>query len=139
MNSSLVNPFVPDTAAPPRRRAWAGLLARGVLVAGLAVSAAGAGAQTSVTLYGGARGGGDFEDASGNGNTFKLKSGAAASVSVDWLLDDGRVGQVFYSFQRSALPGEMYTVFMHYKRDEWERYCATVTDWDVNEYLDVLP
>src|SRR6187401_479402 len=108
MNSSLVNPFVPDTAAPPRRRAWAGLLARGVLVAGLAVSAAGAGAQTSVTLYGGARGGGDFEDASGNGNTFKLKSGAAASVSVDWLLDDGRVGQVFYSFQRSALPGKAF-------------------------------
>ena len=33
----------------------------------------------------------------------------------------------------------MYTVFMHYKRDEWERFCATVTDWDVNEYLDVLP
>ena len=38
-----------------------------------------------------------------------------------------------------ALPDEMYTVFMHYKRDEWERYCATVTDWDVTEYLDVLP
>jgi glutamine synthetase len=33
----------------------------------------------------------------------------------------------------------MYTVFMHYKQDEWERYCATVTDWDVTEYLDVLP
>lgn len=40
---------------------------------------------------------------------------------------------------KSALPGEMYTVFMHYKRDEWERHCATVTDWDVQEYLDVLP
>ena len=31
---------------------------------------------------------------------------------------------------KSALPGEMYKVFMHYKRDEWERYCATVSDWD---------
>jgi len=40
---------------------------------------------------------------------------------------------------KKALPGEMYRVFMHYKRDEWERYCATVTDWDVSEYLDVLP
>jgi MoaA/NifB/PqqE/SkfB family radical SAM enzyme len=40
---------------------------------------------------------------------------------------------------RSALPGEMYTVFEHYKRDEWERFCATVTDWDVKEYLDILP
>jgi glutamine synthetase len=40
---------------------------------------------------------------------------------------------------RSALPGDMYRVFSHYKRDEWERYCATVSDWDVEEYLDVLP
>jgi glutamine synthetase len=40
---------------------------------------------------------------------------------------------------QSALPGEMYKVFMHYKRDEWERFCATVTDWDIEEYLDVLP
>jgi len=40
---------------------------------------------------------------------------------------------------KSALPGEMYGVFMHYKRDEWERFCATVTEWDMSEYLDVLP
>ena len=40
---------------------------------------------------------------------------------------------------KRAMPDEMYKVFMHYKRDEWERYCATVTDWDVKEYLDVLP
>jgi glutamine synthetase len=38
-----------------------------------------------------------------------------------------------------ALPGDMYRVFMHYKRDEWERHCAHVSDWDVQEYLDVLP
>jgi glutamine synthetase len=40
---------------------------------------------------------------------------------------------------RSALPGDMYRVFNHYKRDEWERFCASVTDWDVKEYLDILP
>ncbi len=40
---------------------------------------------------------------------------------------------------RAALPGEMYTVFMEYKRDEWERFIGTVTDWDVKEYLDILP
>jgi glutamine synthetase len=40
---------------------------------------------------------------------------------------------------KTALPGDMYRVFMHYKRDEWERYCAQVSDWDVTEYLDVLP
>ena len=32
---------------------------------------------------------------------------------------------------QSAMPGEMFKVFRHYKRDEWERYCATVSDWDV--------
>jgi glutamine synthetase len=40
---------------------------------------------------------------------------------------------------KSALPGDMFRVFEHYKRDEWERFMATVTDWDVNEYLDILP
>lgn len=40
---------------------------------------------------------------------------------------------------RGAMPGDMYRVFEHYKRDEWERYCATVTEWDVKEYLDILP
>jgi glutamine synthetase len=40
---------------------------------------------------------------------------------------------------QSAMPGEMYKVFRHYKRDEWERYCATVSDWDREEYLDILP
>jgi glutamine synthetase len=38
-----------------------------------------------------------------------------------------------------ALPGDMGRVFMHYKRDEWERFLATVSDWDVEEYLDILP
>jgi len=39
----------------------------------------------------------------------------------------------------SALPGEWWPVCEHYKRDEWERFLATVSDWDVEEYLDVLP
>jgi hypothetical protein len=94
-----------ETAEPLGRwRACAGLLVRGGLAAALAVTAAAAGAQTTVTLYGGARGGGQFEDA-GNGNTYSLDSGAAVSASVDWPLDDGRWGQVFYSYQRSGLPG----------------------------------
>ena len=40
---------------------------------------------------------------------------------------------------KSALPGDMYRVFMHYKRDEWEKFMATVTDWDTETYLDYLP
>ena len=80
---------------------------RFVLAGVLAAFAAAASAQTTLTLYGGARGGGDFEDASGNGNIFKLDSGAAVSASIDFPLDDGREGQVFYSYpaQRAARPG----------------------------------
>jgi len=40
---------------------------------------------------------------------------------------------------KSALPGEMCGVFMHYKRDEWEKFLSTVTDWDLETYLDCLP
>jgi glutamine synthetase len=40
---------------------------------------------------------------------------------------------------KAALPGEMYPVYMHYKRDEWEKFLATVTEWDIETYLDVLP
>ncbi len=40
---------------------------------------------------------------------------------------------------REALPGEMYKVFMEYKRDEWDRFLATPTEWDVDNYMDCLP
>jgi glutamine synthetase len=40
---------------------------------------------------------------------------------------------------KSALPGDMYRVYTHYKRDEWERFLASVTEWDVKTYLDCLP
>ena len=40
---------------------------------------------------------------------------------------------------QAAIPGRLYKVFDWYKRDEWERYLAAVTDWERNEYLEVLP
>ncbi len=40
---------------------------------------------------------------------------------------------------KSAMPGEMYRVFTHYKRDEWEKFMSTVTDWDLKQYWDYLP
>jgi glutamine synthetase len=40
---------------------------------------------------------------------------------------------------KAALPGDMYRVFNEHKRDEWNRFLATVTEWDVETYLDVLP
>ena len=37
------------------------------------------------------------------------------------------------------MPGRLWKVFHHYKQDEWERYLAAVTDWERDEYLEVLP
>ena len=40
---------------------------------------------------------------------------------------------------RSAMPGEMYKVYHHYKNDEWERFNHSVSNWDLENYLDCLP
>jgi glutamine synthetase len=40
---------------------------------------------------------------------------------------------------RSAMPGEMYRLYDEYKRDEWERFLHTTTEWDVETYMDCLP
>ncbi len=40
---------------------------------------------------------------------------------------------------KAALPDELYRVFAHYKRDEWERFNHTVTEWDLQTYWDCLP
>ncbi|GLR68994.1 glutamine synthetase [Acidocella aquatica] len=39
----------------------------------------------------------------------------------------------------SALPGDMSRVFFELKRDEWERFISTVTEWDFTRYLEMLP
>jgi glutamine synthetase len=38
-----------------------------------------------------------------------------------------------------GLPGEMERVFLHYKDDEWAKFMATVTQWDIETYIDCLP
>ncbi|MDH3662950.1 MAG: glutamine synthetase, partial [Alphaproteobacteria bacterium] len=40
---------------------------------------------------------------------------------------------------KSAMPDEMYKVFNEYKADEWAKFNATVTEWDVEMYMDCLP
>jgi glutamine synthetase len=52
---------------------------------------------------------------------------ALKALAADEVIRDG------------AMPGRLWKVFHHYKRDEWERYLAAVTDWERDEYLEVLP
>jgi len=40
---------------------------------------------------------------------------------------------------RGALPGELYDTFVAIKRDEWQRACGAVTEWDRDTYLTYLP
>jgi hypothetical protein len=82
-------------------------LVRSTTAAALVLASSAALAQGAVTLYGGVRSGGDFTDQNANDASVNRKSGAAAAFSYDWVLDDGRQAQVFYSFQRSALPGSV--------------------------------
>ena len=80
---------------------------RVVIAAGLVLVSSAAAAEGAVTVYGGARAGGEFIDQNAGDETVKLDSGAAGSLSFEWLLADGRQAQLFYSFQRSALPGSV--------------------------------
>lgn len=40
---------------------------------------------------------------------------------------------------QSSMPGDMYRLYDEYKRDEWERFLHTTTEWDVETYLNCLP
>jgi glutamine synthetase len=40
---------------------------------------------------------------------------------------------------KSALPGRLYEIYMEYKTDEWDRFNAEISDWDLKTYLDCLP
>jgi glutamine synthetase len=40
---------------------------------------------------------------------------------------------------RGALPGDLYRIYELYKRDEWDSFNATVSNWDIERYLDCLP
>jgi glutamine synthetase len=56
-------------------------------------------------------------------------------MSLGEALDELRNDEVI----KSAMPGDMFRVFEHYKRDEWERFMHTTTEWDTETYLDCLP
>ena len=60
-------------------------------------------AQNSITVYGGYRGGGSFQQDISPFETLSLKSSAAGSISLDFGLDAMRQVQVFASYQSTEL------------------------------------
>jgi hypothetical protein len=97
----------PISAAADARAVVPRALVRCAIAAGLVLASSATVAQGVVTLYGGVRAGGEFIDQNAGDATVKLDSGAAGSLSFEWLLADGRQAQLFYSYQRSALPGSV--------------------------------
>jgi hypothetical protein len=96
--------FLPDAQGGRFYRA----LVRIALAPGLALACLAASAQGSVvTLYGGARAGGDLVDQNASDATVTLQSAGAGALSFDWMLEDGRQAQIFYSFQHSGLPASV--------------------------------
>ena len=66
-------------------------------------AAAPATAQNAVTLYGGYRGGGSFEQSTSPNTSVDLKGSVAFSASLDWGLDAARQVQVFASYQSTDI------------------------------------
>jgi len=73
------------------------------------------------------------------GNTYELLQQGHDLEKVPDSLGAALAALAADDVVKSALPGRLYKVFEHYKRDEWERYLAAVTDWEREEYLEVLP
>lgn len=73
------------------------------------------------------------------GNTYDLLQEGTKIEKVPDSLGDALEALDADEVVKSALPGRLYKVFRDYKRDEWERYLAAVTDWERDEYLGVLP
>jgi glutamine synthetase len=82
----------------------------------------------------------------------KLDPGPPQQRNVYDVLDEGvdiprvpgHLGEALDALEqdevvKSAMPGRLYDVFMHYKRDEWQRFLGAVTDWERERYMDVLP
>jgi hypothetical protein len=55
-------------------------------------------------VYGGYRGGGTFAQTASPNATLELQSAAAASVSLDWVIDASRQVEVFASRQATQIP-----------------------------------
>jgi glutamine synthetase len=73
------------------------------------------------------------------GNTYDLLQAGVEIEKVPDSLGAALEALAADDLIKSAMPGRLYEVFNWYKRDEWERYLAAVTDWERDEYLEVLP
>ncbi len=60
-------------------------------------------AQNSLTVYGGYRGGGSFEQGNSPYDSIDMKSSASGAIALDWAIDPSRQVQLFASYQSTDL------------------------------------
>ena len=76
-------------------------------------------------------------------NTYDLLNAANGQQPLERVPDS--LGDALIALEKDevlrdgTMPGRLWKVFHHYKRDEWESYLAAVTDWERDQYLEVLP
>ncbi|MEV7006572.1 glutamine synthetase family protein [Streptosporangium sp. NPDC051022] len=71
-------------------------------------------------------------------NTYE-QAGAPGADPLPMNLGDALAALHDDALVRSALHGDLYSVFRDHKKDEWERFLATTTSWDFDTYLDYVP
>lgn len=54
------------------------------------------------------------------------------------------LGEALEAFKKDdlmheVLPGRLYDAFLGCRTDDWESYCAAVTDWEYDRYLNLFP
>ena len=73
------------------------------------------------------------------GNAYESPTGVKTAARIPSTLEEALDCLDSDEIIKCAIPGDLYRIFMHLKRDEWQRFIGTVSDWDVAEYMDILP
>ena len=72
-------------------------------------------------------------------NIYEAMDAGKQVTKLPMSLGDAMIELANDKVVKSSMPGEMYTVYSAHKNDEWERFNQTVTNWDMETYLDCLP
>ena len=71
--------------------------------------------------------------------TPEVASGDPASLELPMTLGDAIASFHEDAYLMSSIPEELSSIYSELKRDEWARYCSIVTEWEFDQYWEMLP
>ena len=71
--------------------------------------------------------------------TPEVASGDLASLELPMTLGDAIASFHEDAYLMSSIPEELSSIYSELKRDEWARYCSIVTEWEFDQYWEMLP